>query len=43
MKKRMISIVLTLCMVLILMPTVAFASGSTYVVAGVEALCGVNW
>lgn len=43
MKKRILSIVLTLCMMLTLVPTVAFASDATYVVAGVPELCGKNW
>ena len=43
MKKRILSIVLTLCMMLTLVPTVAFASDATYVVAGDPELCGKNW
>ena len=43
MKKRILSIVLTLCMMLTLVPTVAFASDATYVVAGIPELCGKNW
>ena len=43
MKKRILSIVLTLCMMLTLVPTVAFASDATYVVAGVPELCEKNW
>ncbi len=43
MKKRILSIVLALCMMLTLVPTVAFASDATYVVAGVPELCEKNW
>ena len=43
MKKRILSILLTICMVLMLVPTTAFAEDSVYVVAGCEALCGSNW
>lgn len=43
MKKRILSIVLALCMMLTLVPTMAFASDATYVVAGVPELCGKNW
>ena len=43
MKKRILSIVLAFCMMLTLVPTMAFASDATYVVAGVPELCGKNW
>ena len=45
MKKRILSIVLAICLVLTLVPTTAFAdiTQETYVVAGVSALCGSNW
>ena len=43
MKKRMLSILITLCMVLLLVPTTAFAEDSVYVVAGVSELCGTYW
>lgn len=43
MKKRILSIALALCMMLTLVPTMAFASDATYVVAGVPELCGKDW
>lgn len=43
MKKRILSILLTLCMVLLLAPTTAFAEDSVYVVAGSSELCGNLW
>ena len=43
MKKRILSIALALCMMLTLVPTMAFASDPTYVVAGSTALCEKNW
>lgn len=44
MKKRILSILLTLCMVLMLVPTTAFAEEQhVYRVAGDSALCGSNW
>ena len=43
MKKRMLSILITLCMVLLLVPTTAFAEDSLYVVAGCIELCGSVW
>ena len=45
MKKRILSIVLAICLVLSLVPTTAFAdfAKEKYVVAGVSDLCGSNW
>ena len=45
MKKRFLSILLTLCMMLMLVPTTAFAdfTQTIYVVAGVSELCGELW
>ncbi|MGN0549015.1 MAG: hypothetical protein ACI4IM_05405 [Acutalibacteraceae bacterium] len=43
MKKRILSIALALCMMLTLVPTMAFASDPTYVVAGSSELCERNW
>ncbi|MGN0535135.1 MAG: hypothetical protein ACI4IR_03940, partial [Eubacterium sp.] len=43
MKKRILSIVLAICLVLSLVPTMAFAEDSVYVVAGVSKLCGSTW
>ena len=43
MKKRILSIVLAICLVLSLVPTMAFAEDSVYVVAGVSELCGNIW
>ena len=45
MKKRILSILLTLCMVLMLVPTTAFAdfTQTVYVVAGHSELCGKTW
>ena len=45
MKKRILSILLTLCMMLMLVPTTAFAdfTQTIYVVAGVSELCGELW
>ena len=43
MKKRIFSILLTLCMVLMLCPVTAFADEHVYRVAGTSELCGSNW
>ncbi|MGN0533770.1 MAG: hypothetical protein ACI4IK_05350, partial [Eubacterium sp.] len=43
MKKRILSIVLAICLVLSLVPTLAFAEDSVYVVAGSLELCGRTW
>ncbi|MGN0458542.1 MAG: chitobiase/beta-hexosaminidase C-terminal domain-containing protein [Eubacterium sp.] len=43
MKKRILSIVLAICLVLSLVPTMAFAEDSVYVVAGSAELCGSMW
>ena len=45
MKKRILSIVLAICLVLSLVPTTAFAdiTKEKYVVAGISDLCGSNW
>ncbi len=45
MKKRILSIVLAICLLLTLVPTTAFAdlTKETYVVAGISDLCGSNW
>ncbi|MGN0521701.1 MAG: chitobiase/beta-hexosaminidase C-terminal domain-containing protein, partial [Eubacterium sp.] len=43
MKKRILSIVLAICLVLTLVPTMVFAEDSQYVVAGTPELCGSDW
>ena len=43
MKKRILSILLTLCMVLMLCPVTAFADEHVYRVAGEPALCDSGW
>ena len=43
MKKRILSILLTLCMVLMLCPVTAFAEEHVYRVAGDSVLCGSGW
>ena len=45
MKKRILSIVLAICLLLTLVPTTAFAdlTQEMYVVAGVSELCGETW
>lgn len=43
MKKRILSILLTLCMVLMLCPVTAFAEEHVYRVAGESLLCGSSW
>ena len=43
MKKRILSILLTLCMVLMLCPVTVFADEHVYRVAGQSGLCGSSW
>ena len=43
MKKRILSILLTLCMVLMLCPETVFADEHVYRVAGQSGLCGSSW
>lgn len=43
MKKKILSILLVVCMVLTLVPQAAFAEDSVYIVAGVSELCGSVW